>query len=387
MLLLWYVQPHGFQKLNELADFSDIVEPESSESEETDDVVQDDVKQRETRASLFKTAGEELSGTGETRKPVPSEDLGKLKRDVAKKYKDLLDLKYYLVRNFPKTSVGLKNLSTYSINKRDIRKLLKERRKKKRSNMTGKADEKQMRQVDDVTEGKSKRARLNILQMMAEYNPYIKKLADATNDEYLKMRNYAATMMIILTTKRPVTTRYEEELRHNSEKAPYLDEVESASTQDFEEMRHSSESEPRYGEDLQNAKRKNCVLDKNGNCEVRLANNVDLDSKKPHREQHVSRSGTNEELLPVHQHKAKAPRNKESSPLNNRNDQKSSVDNKNSVTETPVALVKGKKFIIRLRSNQKLPKNRKFTSRIMTIMIKVKILTVFSLHETSTKKM
>ena len=338
MLLLCaaYVQPHGHQKLNELADFSDIVEPDSSKSEEAGDVVQDDVKQRETRASLFKNVADEFSGSRKTQNPIQSEDLGKHKRDVAKKYKDLLDLKYYLARSFPKTNTGLRNLSTYSVNKRDIRKSSRERRKKRRSNKTGHVDEKQVRQVKGVNEGKANRTRLNILPMMAENNPYIKKLADATNDEYLKMRNYAATMMIILTTNRPPTTANQEEQRRSFEKTLYVDEDKPAISQDLEETGRSSENELRPGVNLQNVKRKDCVLDKHGNCEMRLSSNANLDSKKPHREEDVSKTGTNEGSLFLYRQQAKAPMSNEGSSLNNEN----VVHNKNAVTETSVTFVK-----------------------------------------------
>lgn len=204
-------------RLDEVADFADVVEPESNLNK-LGLKTEQPVFRREVRPSLFKrsdiedneskddTLKVELVGVQGTDVKTPNDlelsikgsDDTKVggtpkKRSVSKKYSNLLHLKYYYARGLPVRGHYNPNLVQGKSSKLMSTNKLLDKVSQKDSKL----------KVGD----KSKRSPVNILPILSEQNPYMSGLADATNDAYLKMRNYAATLMLILTTPKPFVAK------------------------------------------------------------------------------------------------------------------------------------------------------------------------------------
>lgn len=168
------VVKRSVNQFDEVADFADVIEPEKNEQP----------VRREVRPSLFERP-EPAVDTVDTSSPNSAPK----KRSVSRKYSNLLDLKYYYSRGLP-----LRRHLNFDAS-------LKENKRYTNSEV---GEDKNSDGVSGMgADGKSKRdSPVNILPIISDQNPYISGLADATNDAYLKMRNYAATLMVILTTTR-----------------------------------------------------------------------------------------------------------------------------------------------------------------------------------------
>ncbi|GJQ76088.1 hypothetical protein Trydic_g1840, partial [Trypoxylus dichotomus] len=198
---------------DEVADFADVVEPESKDN--VVEVLTVHPIHREVRPSLFKRSdseenefdsgtlkveletvrNSELKNVNDIELALKGVDDSKVetapkKRSVSKKYSNLLDLKYYYARGLPMRSHF--DLSSVKANKnKRLSALLETEPSSSNNENNGIGVENQLVKRD---------SHLNILPIVSAQNPYISGLADATNDAYLKMRNYAATLMVILTT-------------------------------------------------------------------------------------------------------------------------------------------------------------------------------------------
>lgn len=195
-------------QFDEVADFADVVEPESKANKLREDTVES--VRRVARPSLFKRSdfgqneldastlkvGQDTLQNSDVKNGINDElaikgaDDSKMetapkKRSVSRKYANLLDLKYHYARGLPLRGRFANSLEPNT---------------KKRFSIPSGLDRDESEDAEkDGIKGK-RESHLNILPIISAQNPYMSGLADATNDAYLKMRNYAATLMVILTS-------------------------------------------------------------------------------------------------------------------------------------------------------------------------------------------
>ncbi|XP_022902870.2 uncharacterized protein [Onthophagus taurus] len=185
-------------RFNEVADFADVIESTEEEPKQIDRAKKNaeeefvrNEREHEDDTSTLRLALEankllDLSLEGKEDLSVNTQH----RRSIPRKYTNLLDLKYYYSKGLP-----IRGHLAGQNQKNGIRKRNDNLRKKRQ--LEGEAN---FKFIPENMDTNIKRNSINIVPLIAESNPYMSDLADATNDAYLKMRNYAATIMLLLTT-------------------------------------------------------------------------------------------------------------------------------------------------------------------------------------------